>query len=305
MLADRFRSGPPFLVGDAAHRVTPAAAPGMNTAIADGYDLGWKLAWVHHGWAERALLDSYEAERRPVVEHNLARSADPDGTSATPPTNCMRISAAGSPRLARGRRRPTSTLDLLAPGFTLFMNGGPSAWDDAVPRTGQYPSPSATSTRSPRAPGHPRSWRTALPTRRRARRSMDERHGRAPHTRRGDGIRGAPRETVRRATTPVSCGTLSAPGMGILLRSSGVVRSPFIALAFERPIGMPNINNEGFAITPDSECVDGSKPVYWADDGETDGHSIRSGTLPCATIAGPPPRWPSSRSPCSRPACSR
>jgi hypothetical protein len=34
---------------------------------------------------------------------------------------------------------------------------------------------------------------------------------------------------------------------------------------------------------------DGQKPVYWANDGETDGHSIRSGTLPCAAIAGPPP----------------
>jgi hypothetical protein len=62
-----------------------------------------------------------------------------------------------------------------------------------------------------------------------------------------------------------------------------------IALAFERPTGMPNINNEGFAIAPATYCVDGQKPVYWADDGETDGHAIRSGTLPCAAIAGPPP----------------
>jgi hypothetical protein len=62
-----------------------------------------------------------------------------------------------------------------------------------------------------------------------------------------------------------------------------------IALAFERPTGMPNINNEGFAIAPATYCVDGQKPVYWADDSETDGHSIRSGTLPCAAIAGPPP----------------
>jgi hypothetical protein len=47
--------------------------------------------------------------------------------------------------------------------------------------------------------------------------------------------------------------------------------------------------NEGFAIAPATYCVDGLKPVYWADDGETDGYSIRSGTLPCAAIAGPPP----------------
>ena len=52
----------------------------MNTAIHDGYDLGWKLAWVLRGWAGAELLDSYEAERRPVAEHNVARSADPTGS---------------------------------------------------------------------------------------------------------------------------------------------------------------------------------------------------------------------------------
>jgi 2-polyprenyl-6-methoxyphenol hydroxylase-like FAD-dependent oxidoreductase len=49
----------------------------MNTAIRDGYDLGWKLAWVLRGWAGEALLDSYEAERRPVAEHNGARRDRP------------------------------------------------------------------------------------------------------------------------------------------------------------------------------------------------------------------------------------
>ncbi|HZP28734.1 MAG TPA: hypothetical protein VFC99_07260, partial [Acidimicrobiia bacterium] len=62
-----------------------------------------------------------------------------------------------------------------------------------------------------------------------------------------------------------------------------------IALGFERPSGMPNLNNEGFAIAPGAYCAGGFKPVFWADDGETDGHSIRSGTLPCTAIAGPPP----------------
>ncbi len=52
----------------------------MNTAIRDGYDLGWKLAWVLRGWAGEELLDSYEAERRPVAEHNGLRGADPNGS---------------------------------------------------------------------------------------------------------------------------------------------------------------------------------------------------------------------------------
>ena len=61
----------------------------MNTAIHDGYDLGWKLAWVLRGWAGPELLDSYEAERRPVAEHNVARSADPHGSvRRAPRTSC-------------------------------------------------------------------------------------------------------------------------------------------------------------------------------------------------------------------------
>ena len=47
---------------------------------------------------------------------------------------------------------------------------------------------------------------------------------------------------------------------------------------------MPNINNEGFAITHATECVADRRPVFWADDGETLGHSIRSGMLPCSPV---------------------
>jgi 2-polyprenyl-6-methoxyphenol hydroxylase-like FAD-dependent oxidoreductase len=54
----------------------------MNTAIADGYDLGWKLGWVLSGWAGEDLLDTYEAERRPVAAHNLERAAAGDGAGA-------------------------------------------------------------------------------------------------------------------------------------------------------------------------------------------------------------------------------
>ena len=73
-----------FLAGDAAHRVTPRGGTGLNLALHDGFDLGWKLAWVLRGWAGPALLDSYEAERRPVAEHTAARSADPHGSLRAP-----------------------------------------------------------------------------------------------------------------------------------------------------------------------------------------------------------------------------
>ena len=70
-LADRFRVGRTFLVGDAAHVHPPAGGQGMNTAVQDAYNLGWKLGHVLRHGAPAALLDSYEAERLPVAAHLL------------------------------------------------------------------------------------------------------------------------------------------------------------------------------------------------------------------------------------------
>lgn len=57
--------------------------------------------------------------------------------------------------------------------------------------------------------------------------------------------------------------------------------------AHVRPAGMPNLNNEGFAIAPQSRCVDGFKEVLWSDDGDTDGHSLRAGTITCTDLPAP------------------
>jgi 2-polyprenyl-6-methoxyphenol hydroxylase-like FAD-dependent oxidoreductase len=64
--AARYRAGRVFLAGDAAHVHSPAGAQGMNTGVQDAWNLGWKLALVCRGLATEALLDSYDAERRPV-----------------------------------------------------------------------------------------------------------------------------------------------------------------------------------------------------------------------------------------------
>ncbi|MEO8620981.1 MAG: lamin tail domain-containing protein [bacterium] len=53
---------------------------------------------------------------------------------------------------------------------------------------------------------------------------------------------------------------------------------------FNRPPSMPNINNEGFAVAPTSECIAGKRFVYWSDDSETGGHAIRRATFPCAAL---------------------
>lgn len=66
-IADSYRAGRVFLVGDAAHQFLPTGGHGANTGIADAVDLGWKLAARLHGWGGEVLLDSYELERRQVA----------------------------------------------------------------------------------------------------------------------------------------------------------------------------------------------------------------------------------------------
>ena len=130
-LAERFREGDAFLIGDAAHRVTPRGGTGLNAAIRDGFDIGWKLAWVLRGWGGEDLLDSYERERRPVAEFNTERSIRFDGSILG---NALGLNADIGGRIAHvwvpRDGGLVSTLDLLGDGLTLFV--GPD-WDGAVP----------------------------------------------------------------------------------------------------------------------------------------------------------------------------
>ncbi|MFI6939451.1 FAD-dependent monooxygenase [Streptomyces sp. NPDC050418] len=73
-LADRFRAGRVFLIGDAAHVHSPAGGQGLNTSVQDAYNLSWKLGRVLRGGAPAALLDTYEEERRPLAAEMLGLS---------------------------------------------------------------------------------------------------------------------------------------------------------------------------------------------------------------------------------------
>ncbi|GAB3913314.1 FAD-dependent monooxygenase [Kibdelosporangium lantanae] len=73
-VADRFRVGRVLLAGDAAKVTPPSGGMGGNTAIGDAYDLAWKLALVLDSTAGPALLDTYEAERRPIAERVVAEA---------------------------------------------------------------------------------------------------------------------------------------------------------------------------------------------------------------------------------------
>ncbi|MDG4809533.1 FAD-dependent monooxygenase [Micromonospora sp. WMMD1120] len=71
VLAEHYRYGRVLLAGDAAHRQPPAVGLGLNSGVQDAHNLAWKLAAVLGGEAPDGLLDTYEAERRPVGQFNL------------------------------------------------------------------------------------------------------------------------------------------------------------------------------------------------------------------------------------------
>ncbi|WP_122816354.1 FAD-dependent monooxygenase [Nocardioides pantholopis] len=87
-----YRVGRVLLAGDAAHVHSPAGGMGMNTGLQDAANLGWKLAAVLDGRAEESLLDTYEAERKPI------------GASAVRTSGALIRVAMLRSRLARGAR---------------------------------------------------------------------------------------------------------------------------------------------------------------------------------------------------------
>ena len=74
-IADRYRDRRVFLAGDACHLHPPFGGYGMNMGVADGVDLGWKLAATLQGWGGAALLESYELERRKIHAEVIAEAA--------------------------------------------------------------------------------------------------------------------------------------------------------------------------------------------------------------------------------------
>ncbi|MES2413407.1 MAG: FAD-dependent monooxygenase [Pseudomonadota bacterium] len=82
MLADSYRQGRVFIAGDAAHSHPPYGGYGVNSGFEDARNLGWKLAATLQGWGGEGLLDSYDAERRPVfrstIDDFIAKSIEND-----------------------------------------------------------------------------------------------------------------------------------------------------------------------------------------------------------------------------------
>lgn len=74
LIADRYRQGRILLAGDACHLHPPFGGYGMNMGVSDAVDLGWKLGALIEGWGGPDLLDSYEAERRPIHQQVIAEA---------------------------------------------------------------------------------------------------------------------------------------------------------------------------------------------------------------------------------------
>jgi putative polyketide hydroxylase len=128
-MAERYAQGRCFLVGDAAHRATPRGGTGMNTAIQDSFDLGWKLAWVLRGWASPGLLATYERERRPVAAHNVQRSSEPAGArQETGRALAWDLNGRLPHHWLAGGTERTSTIDLIGDGLTLLSGPSDPRW---------------------------------------------------------------------------------------------------------------------------------------------------------------------------------
>lgn len=75
-VADSWQQDRIFLMGDAAHLITPMWALGLNTGVLDASNLPWRLAWVQRGWAEPSLLEGYETEQSPVAVQGSGEMAE-------------------------------------------------------------------------------------------------------------------------------------------------------------------------------------------------------------------------------------
>lgn len=165
LVADRYSGGRVHLAGDAAHVMPPFAASGANTGIADAHNLGWKLAAVLAGAATPALLDSYDAERRPAgwfaADQSSRRTLDlttapdpalahpfvlaaggfqyPSGAFAGGPDEAGEVEPVTefAPAGRVGTRIPhhwldaghtVSTVDIAGPGWALAVADDPQRW---------------------------------------------------------------------------------------------------------------------------------------------------------------------------------
>jgi len=144
-LAQTYRRGPVCLAGDAAHSHSPAAAQGMNLGLQDAAGLGWRLALAGSARQPEVLLDSYEAERRPVARASITLTdlvfwaeSSPAGTAALLRAVVAPLAAPLMPALLHRRELTTPAMRLLA-GLWVHYRHSPLSLDDLPGHGGLRP----------------------------------------------------------------------------------------------------------------------------------------------------------------------
>jgi 2-polyprenyl-6-methoxyphenol hydroxylase-like FAD-dependent oxidoreductase len=152
--AERFRDGRVFLAGDSAHVMPPTGGFGGNTGVADAHNLAWKLAMVLAGTAGPALLDTYDAERRPVCDlvveqaytryvlrvdpslsrENLAPPLDDASIELGTVYRSAGVLAADDDTSLVDPRKPAGQLGARAPHLLVRRDGAPASLLDVLGR---------------------------------------------------------------------------------------------------------------------------------------------------------------------------
>jgi 2-polyprenyl-6-methoxyphenol hydroxylase-like FAD-dependent oxidoreductase len=211
LVAERYRNGRGFILGDAAHAMSPTGGFGMNTGIGDAVDLSWKLSAVLAGWGGPALLDTYEAERRPVGARNVAEASRNLARMLSPKPEASLLE--DTPQGARARERLGREFAELMrrEWFTLGVHlgyryeGSPICWPDGTDAPPDDPGTYVPTTR----PGH-----------------------RAPHARLADGR--STLDLFGRAFTLLGVGAdLSAAAP--ILRAAGARKVPMQFVPLDEP----------------------------------------------------------------------
>lgn len=152
LLADTYRSGHLFIVGDAAHQNPPWGGHGFNTGVGDAVNLGWKLAAVAAGWAPDELLDSYGIERRPIEQQTIDLASSNMASLSIDLSDPLLMSSGAAFEAARAELGPVirrvKSPEFHSAGLVLGYGYGPTSREQA-PTPAEYRPTVAAGNRLP------------------------------------------------------------------------------------------------------------------------------------------------------------
>lgn len=137
-LVEKLRVGRIFIAGDAAHIHSPIGGQGMNTGLHDAWNLVWKLDFAVRGHGGESLLDSYNAERRPVIKHVIDMTHFMTRAMGTPSKLAQAVRDTVIPLVSRvapfqhGMVQRLSQLGITYGGSPIVEGPGKRYWDDSL-----------------------------------------------------------------------------------------------------------------------------------------------------------------------------